>query len=291
MVQGNAMRSGATLEAVAAGEVTAPEMEIAKTPRTGISNTYRVATVIPENEAINNTSWNRERPKAKAQPEMEVWAANLIGDPEDYVLTIRFKDENDDEALTEVVTLGNLNVCALDLVFMGEAGSGTSFELESRIIHAVQEKFSTDPIVDGTRPVLDFEDPPQGDSKLSFMELMEKLAAIQKLIANSRPLLPSDLMLAESASEDTVEYKLNDLKQGVDQLEKSYDNLAALFKVKPHDTSAEFWDILETEPLNEDFYLHELPKSANLEALAKVFFEAPFPGESLNSDELKNSLY
>src|SRR5690606_14311526 len=57
MVQGNAMRSGATLEAVAAGEVTAPEMEIAKTPRTGIANTYRVASIFPENEAINNTSW------------------------------------------------------------------------------------------------------------------------------------------------------------------------------------------------------------------------------------------
>lgn len=291
VVQGNTMRAGATLEAVAAGEVTAPEMEVAKTPRTGISNTYRVATLFPTIGAVNNTSWNRETPMGKLQPEMENWVAQLLGDSKEYQFTIQFMDEDNNEVLSESILLSEINISTLDLVFSGEMGLNNSSEIELRILYAIQDKYKNDPTVDGTRLVLDFDAHLIEEGKLSFMELKEKLMAVQKLIANSRPLHPDDLMLPENVVEENVEYEMDSLNDIVMQLKTNYEDLSDTFKIMPGEVSNRICDTLEIERLNEKFFLHELSEIANLDALAKVFFKASFPGEAMDLNKLKKELY
>ena len=42
VVQGNPLRAGATLDAIATGEMPPPELEVVRTPRTGIGLTHRM---------------------------------------------------------------------------------------------------------------------------------------------------------------------------------------------------------------------------------------------------------
>ena len=45
IVQGNPLRSGATLDAIATGEISPPELEVVRTPRTGVGLTHRLCTL------------------------------------------------------------------------------------------------------------------------------------------------------------------------------------------------------------------------------------------------------
>jgi hypothetical protein len=288
-VQGNHMRSVATLEALSAGEVTPPEMEITKTPRSGISNTYRVLSMFPDTNS-DGQSWNINSPKAKAQPTLESWAAHLLGSPEDYSFTIHFVDENDQVLATESMTLAELKICALDLVFMGEMGTGKEADLNMRILNAAQEKYSGNQALQGAQITIDFEEVSNG--KKSFAELREVLVAVQKLIAHARPLQPSDVVLPEHAGEHDVSYNEDDtLNDVAGVLNDCIENIVDAFFINLSDLEEEFWEVLEIEALEDDFVLHELPGSANLEALGKVFFEDTFPGSSIDLDRLKSDLH
>ncbi len=290
VIQGNQMRSVATLEALSAGEVTAPEMEITTTPRTGVSNTYRVLSIFPKQHNDAALNWNTTSPKAKAQPALESWAANLLGNAEDYSFTIRFLSEDDQEIGTESLTLDELNICALDLVFMGEIGTGINTAYEKRILHAVQLLYSDNIALQRTRISIDFTD--VADGKKSIADLQEVVVAIQKLIAYSRPLLPADVTLPEHADEHNIDFveevRLNPV---VEELKESYAFIRDAFSIKITDLHNEFWEIVETEALSDDFSLYDLPESANIDALAKVYFEDPFPGRDVDLDLLMAHLY
>ncbi len=289
-VQGNHMRSVATLEALSAGEVTAPEMEITRTPRSGVSNTYRVLSIFPEQSSGDDLDWNRSSPKAKAQPALESWAAHLLGSPVEYSFAIRFLDEDDQEFEMKSMTPDALKLCALDLVFMGEMGTGKDADFEMRILNAVQNLYSNEVELQGAQIAIDFEGVENG--KKSFTELQEVLVAVQKLIAHARPLEPSDLMLPENTNEQKVKYEaVGAIEEVVESLNESYTFILDTFHIELNDVNDEFWDILEIEALTDDFHLHDLPKSANLEALAKVYFEDSFPGRDIDLNSLKVQLY
>jgi hypothetical protein len=288
-VQGNQMRSVATLEALSAGEVTAPEMEITKTPRSGVSNTYRVLSMFPDSNSGGQT-WNVSRPKAKAQPALESWAANLLGNPEDYSFNISFIGEDEQVLAMETMSLAALKMCALDLVFMGEMGTGKEADLNMRILNAVQEEFSENQTLRGAQITISFEEV-SGDKK-SFSELREVLIAVQKLISHARPLQPSDVVLPESSDEQNIRYSKTDtLEDVVMELNESIENITNAFSINLSDVEEELWEILEVEAFEDDFVLHELPGSANLEALGKVYFEGSFPGSTIDLDRLKTDLY
>jgi hypothetical protein len=76
--------------------------------------------------------------------------------------------------------------------------------------------------------------------------LQEILVTVQKLIAHSRPLQPSDLMLPELTDEKNYEYKEEDkLKLVVEELEESYDYISNAFHIKHNGLTEEFWEALK----------------------------------------------
>ncbi|MCC5925580.1 MAG: hypothetical protein JJU41_03375 [Bacteroidetes bacterium] len=286
-VQGNQMRSVATLEALSAGEVTVPEIEVTKTPRTGVSNIYRVLSMFPGDGVL---SWNADSPKAKAQPALESWAVNLLGSPDDYTVRIRFLDDDNQETGTADITLDDLNICALDLVFMGGMGTGEAPELVKRMIKTAQEQHAGTPSLQGARIAIEPEVTSNG--KKSLAELQETLIVVQKLLANTRALEPSDVTLPEIADDLNVSY-VNDtaIASIIDDFKAQYSHIRQSFIIKVSEVNAQFWDMLEIEPVTSDVYVHELPSAANLEALAKVYFEPGYPGQDADIDDLKSRLH
>ena len=83
LVQGNPARAGATLDAINRGDVPPPELEVARTPRSGIAVTHRIVTLIDEPPA-GRAGWpanGRNRPRALAEPRLNAWLERALGDP------------------------------------------------------------------------------------------------------------------------------------------------------------------------------------------------------------------
>ena len=72
VVRGNPLRAASTVESIAGGETPPPELEVVRTPRTGIALTHRLVTlfsgepVLPARMAVGQQSVSRQR---RAAPE------------------------------------------------------------------------------------------------------------------------------------------------------------------------------------------------------------------------------
>src|SRR5262249_48709715 len=121
IVQGNPLRSGATLDAIATGEMPPPELEVVRTPRTGIGLTHRLCALFPVSAGVAPPTWptNAHQVRAQAEPILNAWAARLLPRPErvrckaDYV-----NPRNDSVYQTTEVALAALELSPLDAVFM-----------------------------------------------------------------------------------------------------------------------------------------------------------------------------
>ena len=83
IVQGNPLRAGATLDAIAAGEVPPPELEVVRTPRSGTGLTHRLCVLFPGSSGIAPAAWpiNQQQVRARAEPILNAWAATLLPNP------------------------------------------------------------------------------------------------------------------------------------------------------------------------------------------------------------------
>src|SRR5205814_1569371 len=82
IAQGNPLRAGATLDAIARGEAPPPELEVVRTPRTGVSVTHRVGVLLAPG-APQSAPWPSAAasPRATAEPALNAWVAGLLPDP------------------------------------------------------------------------------------------------------------------------------------------------------------------------------------------------------------------
>ena len=79
IVRGNPARTASTLQAVSRGEAPPPELEVARTPRSGVGLTHRVL-VLFKTPAAEATGWASamSSPRAIAEPALNVWAGKLL---------------------------------------------------------------------------------------------------------------------------------------------------------------------------------------------------------------------
>jgi hypothetical protein len=82
VVRGNSVRAATTLESIAGGETPPPELEIARTPRTGIALTHRLVTLF-SGEPVLAPEWPSPSHafRADAEPHLNAWVAQLLVNP------------------------------------------------------------------------------------------------------------------------------------------------------------------------------------------------------------------
>src|SRR5713226_8570740 len=81
-VLGNPLRTASTLDAIARGEAPPPELEVVKTPRTGIALTHRLVTLFSASPDLPSEWGSPTVPfRADAEPVLNGWAATLLGNP------------------------------------------------------------------------------------------------------------------------------------------------------------------------------------------------------------------
>lgn len=132
-VRGNVLRTATTLQALASGDAPPPELEVVRTPRTGIAVTHRVVALFNPTAAPASPP----SPRALAEPTLNAWAARLLGN----FKNIRFAVERVDAAGAVLKSLDlrftELAIQPIDAVYLAPARAGDPApEIEARVLAA-----------------------------------------------------------------------------------------------------------------------------------------------------------
>lgn len=223
VLQGNSLRSSASLDAMSRGEAPPAELEVARTPRTGVALTQRVL-VLFSGDAQTPSGWptNAAQARAQAEPHLNSWAAQLLGDPTRVLCRYRFLD-TDGNAASEYSTLGldALELSPLDLISIADRGEETqASELEQRIAYHLM---GTQPSGGASVELTFARDETWDINVLSFAQFLEVQRSAQRVISGGRAVDAEDLSLPEE--ESNQETNLDELTNRAEVAASSLTNL------------------------------------------------------------------
>lgn len=203
-VRGNLLRAASTVEAIAGGEAPPPELEVVRTPRTGIALTHRLVTLFSGEPQLPST-WTTPAisARADAEPHLNAWSARLLGDPAQVrCLVERLAPETGAVTAVQEVRLNELQMAPLDFIYAAEGGpGGQQAEIEQRILYAImrraQEGFPASVPPSAQLRINPSRRPAIRADELSYSEFSELLRAVRKLFGGMRGIDGNDLNLPE----------------------------------------------------------------------------------------------
>jgi hypothetical protein len=199
VAQGNTVRAGAILSAIAEGEAPPPELDVIRTPRTGIAITHRIAVVFT---GLSKNIWGPQTARALAEPFLNAWVAQLFGPmAAEATCLVEYlgpdpanKNEKIALAPQQLIKLNQLGLAPIDLLYLPESeGDAQRSELEQRIIYLAQRSLPAN-VTAAVEIRLTFNrDFGSRDNTISFAEVLEVARVARKMITSSRALGPRDL--------------------------------------------------------------------------------------------------
>lgn len=211
LVQGNPLRSGATLDAIAAGEIPPPELDVIRTPRTGIGLTHRLCALFPAAGGTAPTGWPTEIPSARAQAEpiLNAWTATLLPDPAMVRCKADYVNQRDGQVYQTVESaLTTLGLAPLDAVYLAEGSDrAQQAELEQRWRFVLQQTRPATVPPDTLIRLRFGRDNSWGAEIVSVSEWCEVAITVRRLLGNARPLDGRDLSLPESPADSGLDHE------------------------------------------------------------------------------------
>jgi hypothetical protein len=199
VVQGNPLRAGATLDAADRGEAPPPELDVARTPRTGLALTHRLLVLLGEGNP-EPEGWPIDpeaQARAYAEPRLNAWLASLLPSP----ARVRCRAEAVGAVAGEVtrveIDLGELRLSPLDLLALPERDEQAArSELELRLEEAVRARPEVGPAAEVRLDLTRAEG--WHRSVLSVSELLEVLRGVRALLEAARPLEARDVAVPDA---------------------------------------------------------------------------------------------
>ncbi|MGH9892760.1 MAG: hypothetical protein ACREA0_12375, partial [bacterium] len=233
VVQGNPVRAGAVLDAINRGEADPPELEVARTPRTGIGVTHRILVLFGDRPgAAPDWPTNAYQVRAQAEPRLNAWAAQLLGSPARVRCGAEYLHAERDEVLgRKEVSLSELELSPLDVLMAVGNEEAQLSELEQRLAYYVM-RTQPDHIPANPRLRLIFGRAPvwTNDAEaVSFAELIGVAGTARALITEARALEANDLSLPEETAAEIDTEELDDRADTAGQaLEEAHGTLDSL---------------------------------------------------------------
>ncbi|HEX2732180.1 MAG TPA: hypothetical protein VHM70_11255 [Polyangiaceae bacterium] len=219
-IQGNPLRAGSTLDAVASGEAPPPELHVVQTPRTGAALTERMV-VLFGGAATVAAEWGTPSVshRADAEPQLNAWVSRLLGNPTKVRCVIEQLDAKGAVAATKELKLSELKLAPLDLIYAAEGGrDGLPSELEHRLLYTIARKTGgLDP--NATLRVNPHRGSNWAVNDVSYAEFLELLRCARKLVTAARAIDGSDLAPPEQNQVPAV--NLTELQARADAAEKA----------------------------------------------------------------------
>jgi len=202
-VRGNPLRAAATVESIAGGETPPPELEVVRTPRTGIALTHRIVALFSGDPHLP-AEWVRPRfPfRADSEPHLNAWIAKLLGNPAKVRCVVERLDPGSGKvAETKVLRLNQLRLAPLDYIYAVEGGQEA--EIEQRILFTIMRQ--PDGFPPGSLLRVNAGSKVEGKTnELSYGEFNEVLRTARKLIGGARGIDAGDLDLPEQSASFSV---------------------------------------------------------------------------------------
>jgi hypothetical protein len=210
VTRGNTLRTAGTLAAVASGDAPAPELEVLRMPRSGISAVHRMV-VLRNADLSLPAGWpTAVTPRAAAEPVLNAWAAGLLGNPSRTRCTIEKLDAAGRVTETHVLQLADTGCAPLDVVFgVDTSGAGldpgaTQTEVELAVLYrAVVANATLAPPA-----IVRIQHARPGDlaaGELTLFDVIEQARAVRVLLTSARGLLPDDLAPPDRAASASVD--------------------------------------------------------------------------------------
>ncbi|HKU76826.1 MAG TPA: hypothetical protein VJR02_23145 [Pyrinomonadaceae bacterium] len=204
VVRGNPLRASTTVESIAGGETPPPELEIVRTPRSGIALTHRIVTLLSSNPELP-TGWpaTENSFRANAEPRLNAWAAKMIANPANVRCLVERLDSTTLSVVeTKEIKLSELQLAPLDYIYAAEGGpGGQQGEIEQRILFAISRSFAPNSLL----RVSPNRKPEWPAADLSYGQFSESLRATRKLLNGVRAIDAHDL----SAPDQTTDFSVD----------------------------------------------------------------------------------
>ena len=230
VVRGNPVRAAMTVESIAGGETPPPELEVVRTPRTGIALTHRLVTLFSGDPQLP-PEWasSQESFRANAEPHLNAWAANLLGNPTSVRCAVERLEPMSGQVLeTKEIRLNELRLAPLDFIYAVEGGQGgQQAEIEQRILYTIMRRpngFTPGSLL-RISPGRKLE---WAAGELGYGEFSELLRTARKLITGARGIDADDLNLPERSADSGVD--VVELEQRADGAEQSLRRTANDFQ-------------------------------------------------------------
>jgi hypothetical protein len=208
IVRGNPLRAANTVESISGGETPPPELEVVRTPRTGIALTHRLVTLF-SGEPVLSPEWvSTGSPfRANAEPHVNAWVAKLLGNPNNVHCVVERLDPTTEAVVeTKDFPLRKLAPLApLDFIYAVEGGQdGQQAEIEQRILYAIM--LSPNGFPPGSLLRINPSRKPEWKaSELSYGEFSELLRTVRRLVTGARGIDANDLNLPERSTAFSVD--------------------------------------------------------------------------------------
>ncbi|HEY5892685.1 MAG TPA: hypothetical protein VIT91_05585 [Chthoniobacterales bacterium] len=231
-VRGNTVRTASTLDAIARGEAPPPELEVVRTPRSGVALTHRVVTLAGGNPAPT-PGWidPAQSPRASAEPHLNAFAARLLVPPAIVRCVVEQLDAPPGQAAApKEIALSELGLAPLDFIYAVEGGSPSQrSEIEGRILYAITRKPAGFP-AGATLRINPGRQTGWGPNDLSYSEFAEMLRVARRLITSAKALDAVDLNLPERTQASGVdlaelEARANRAEQALRQAQQNFQGL------------------------------------------------------------------
>lgn len=191
IVKGNTAAASASLDTMARG-ARPHDPEILRQPRTGTTLTHRFLMVLG-GDVILVDAWRDAplTPRAKAEPFLNRWAGEVMGDPRIVKCTVNYRLPAQEGTVEKsmIVTLRDLAIRPVDFLFLAGRNDSSS-ELNQRIAETVLRGA---PQAQQIKIDFSAKEGWNRDSTRTFPEILEVARAINNVIASARPLVPRDL--------------------------------------------------------------------------------------------------
>ena len=251
VVRGNPLRAANTVESIGGGETPPPELEVVRTPRSGIALTHRVVTLFSGEPTLPQGWVPPAIPfRANAEPHLNAWAARLLRNPANVRCVVDRMEPGTGKVLeSKELRLNQLRLAPLDFIYAVEgAEGGQQAEIEQRILYTIQRK------ADGFPPgsllrINPARKPRWPATDLSYGEFNELVKTARKLITGARAIEAGDLDLPERTTGIGVD---------IVELEKRVTAAEAFLRRTPNDIKAQL----------------ALPATANLDPLRDLIIRS-----------------
>ena len=191
LVQGNAARSGATLDMLAGSAAPPDEFDVVRTPRSAAAVSHRVLTMLPADPPLGTRGWaaNAHCVRARIEPALEACAAALLPPASNIVCACEMAAANGQPLGSTSVRASELQLSALDFVALAAASvefANGSFEneLANRLMQVVSQRPTT-PAGAQVRLLPD-ETTAFSATDIGLADIVEVAAAIHHLTSGGR---------------------------------------------------------------------------------------------------------